>query len=192
MEKRENWKSAVLKAQWAFQHRNKFCYIYGAKGQKITSREIFERLWNAEPEYFKKYTPEEKEEIFRNSYGKFAYDCSGFVSYFCYPTLKTYSTGLYNQRAKEHEDWMKSTAGSMLYTTFKGTGRHIGIDGGNGYFFDMGVESTNKNVQAGIDSVRCRPFSIFPNYWEHCFEHKDVDYSFTTNYSIENITTAIL
>lgn len=172
------WAVGCWKALQAFKRRDEFCYIYGAKGVLIKDRATFERLWAAEPKYFSKYTAEQKEEIFNNSVGKTAYDCSGFVGWYVYDWLKTYSTNMWNKRSVE-TGFSDGLAGQLLYTTFNGTGRHIGIDVGNGWCMDMGVESTNANVEAGLDSIRMRRLSEV-DYWEHSFQIIGVDYTGST------------
>jgi hypothetical protein len=172
------WCVGCWKAFNAYAKRENLCYIYGAKGVKLDSRKKFDALWNAEPAYFCKYSDEEKEQIWNNSKGKTAYDCSGFIAWFVYPWFKTYSTALWNKRSVE-TSMKDGLAGQLLYTTFGGHGRHIGIDIGNGWCADMGVESTDANVAAGIDSVRIRRLSDV-DYWEHSFQIIGVDYTGST------------
>lgn len=176
------WAVGCWRAFNAYAMREHFCYLYGAKGVRLDSRNRFDALWAAEPSYFAKYTPEEKEEIWKNSQGKIAYDCSGFVAWYCYPFLKMYSSALWNKRSVE-TSFSAGLAGQLLYTTFGGHGRHIGIDVGNGWCMDMGVESTNANVAAGLDSIRMRRLADV-DYWEHSFQVIGVDYTGSTSKEI--------
>lgn len=174
----ENWKSGVLKAQWAYDRRDKFAYLYGCKGERIVSRRQFDRYVKAEPGYFRKYSAKELDDIYKYCHGKYCFDCSGFVAWLCYPTLKKYSTALYNDKTLEFKDYTKSVSGALLYTTHNGLGRHIGIDGGNGYYFHMANE---------METIRKEKFSDNPYYWEHFFEVSGVDYTNCTEQTIENI-----
>lgn len=42
----------IAKARELYKNRDKYAYLYGAKGQKCTP-EVFEALWSAEPNYLK-------------------------------------------------------------------------------------------------------------------------------------------
>lgn len=179
------YSNAVMRAFEFYHRRNNLVYLYGAKGQ-VATPEFIEALFAAYPAHYAKYSPAEKTEIIKNSVGKVAFDCSGFVCA-CFNWIKpAYSIELYNQATTEYPTFKESRAGCMLFTTFNGTGRHIGLDCGSGMFAHMGNESTNKNVACGIDSVRLEWFENFPNYWEHYFEHKSVDYTGTSAGVIEN------
>lgn len=185
MSVKTHYSNAVMRAYEFYHRRDKLVYLYGCKGQTVTP-ELIEALWSAYPEHYKKYTPLEKSEIIKNSVGKIGFDCSGFVCA-CFNWLPlTYSSALYSQAKKEYPDYQSSRTGCMLYTTFGGTGRHIGLDAGSGMFIHMGNESTNVNMKKGIDSVRLDWFTDFPGYWEHYFEHEGVDYSGTSAEVIEN------
>ena len=179
MSAKTHYSNAIMRAFEFYHRRNNFVYLYGAKGQ-IATPALIEELFRLEPKHYAKYSAREKSEIICNSVGKIAFDCSGFVCA-CFDWIKpTYSEALYIQRTVEYPSYKESRAGCMLYTTFNNTGRHIGIDCGSGMFAHMGNESTFKNRALGIDSVRLEWFENFPNYWEHYFEHKSVDYSGTT------------
>lgn len=185
MSVKTHYSNAVMRAFEFYHRRNNFCYLYGCKGQIVTPA-LCQEMFKAYPEHFAKYSEKEKQEIIQNSKGKIALDCSGFVCA-CFNWLpQTYSTALYGQAKKEYPNYTESRAGCMLYTTFGGTGRHIGLDCGSGLFAHMGNESTNANIAKGIDSVRLEWFTNFPNYWEHYFEHEKVDYTGTTAEVIDN------
>ena len=68
----------VNAAATLYTNRNKYCYFYGAKNVVLTD-ERMEALWNAEPNYFKRYSAAQKQAIFDYSRGKIGLDCSGFV-----------------------------------------------------------------------------------------------------------------
>lgn len=175
MSKKMNWSRACFRALQMYHNRDSYCYLYGAKGWRVTDNLVHE-LMATYPDYYCKYTEAEIVEIKNNSRGKIAYDCSGFVSH-CFDKLNiNYSAGFYSERELEFTQ-EEAPIGSMLYTTHNGTGRHIGIDCG-GCALHMGAESTNANIMKGIDSVRYDWYSTLPvGYWEHYFTHKDVDYS---------------
>ena len=79
-------------------NRDAYAYFYGAKGQVLTDQ-VMTNLWNAEPAYFRRYTAEQKNQIFNNSRGKIGYDCSGFA---CKVTGETgYSASIYAKRTVE-------------------------------------------------------------------------------------------
>lgn len=185
MSAKTHYTNAIARAFNFYHRRNNFCYLYGAKGQ-VATYDLIQSLFAAEPKHYAKYTMYEREEIIKNSIGKIAFDCSGFVNA-CFNWLpQNYSSGYYANKTTEYPDYRSSRTGCMLYTTFGGTGRHIGIDVGSGMFMHMGNESTNKNIALGIDSVRLEWFTGYPNYWEHFFEEKGVDYTGTTNEVIDN------
>lgn len=185
MSAKTHYNNAISRAFQFYHRRNNLVYLYGAKGFTATPEKI-EELFRKYPEHYNKYSPTEKNEIIKNSVGKVAFDCSGFVCA-CFNWLpQTYSTALYEQASKEYPNYTESRAGCMLYTTHHSRGRHIGIDCGSGLFAHMGNESTNENIKKGIDSVRLEWFENFPNYWEHYFEHSKVDYSGTSAGVIEN------
>ena len=145
-----------------------FCYIYGAKGTRINSRVDVEYFFKAEPAYFARYSAEEKEQIIRNSIGKIAYDCSGFVGWLCTGDHQ-YSAG---QITNAHnikttaEGFAANPAGSILFTTYGGRGRHIGIDVDHGFCCDMAYESTDANIAAGKAGVRFYPIIGGQTAWE--------------------------
>ena len=145
-------------------NRDAYAYFYGAKGQVLTDQ-VMTNLWNAEPAYFRRYTAEQKKQIFNNSRGKIGSDCSGFA---CKVTGETgYSASIYAKRTVE-TSLAEGVAGQFLYTTWGGAGRHIGIDAGMGFCLDMGYESTDENVRLHRDSVHL--YKIGDVAWEHSFQ----------------------
>jgi len=67
------------------------------------------------------------------------------------------------------------TVFELLFTTFGGSGRHIGIDAGLGFALDMGNESTDYMVSVHRDSVRLT--NIGQTAWEHSFQTAAVNYN---------------
>lgn len=144
-----------------FHNSYKYCYFYGAKGQKMTE-ETMNALIAAEPTYFGKYTTQEIASIKNYSRGKIGMDCSGFVSMVL--NQSNYSTGYFNA-SDVHTSPKNGKEGSGLYTTFSGTGRHIGIDIGYGYFLHCAKE---------LESIKLGKISEYS--WEESFEFENVDY----------------
>lgn len=173
------WDEAVKKALKAYAHRDQYVYLYGTKGVKLT-RAIIEQYFAMEPGHFAKYTPEQKEQIIRNSVGKIGYDCSGFVGWLCTGDQR-YSLGQLENSHDKTRDLAAGPAGSILVTTFGGTGRHIGLDIGYGFCCDMGYESTDENIALGRASVRF--FNIHEGIcpWEWSAQSNVIDYTGATN-----------
>lgn len=158
---KRRWDEAIkiaLKAYTYNVYHNNLVYLYGAKGVRLTSRARVEDFFNAEPAYFSRYTNDELEQIIRNSVGpdKIAYDCSGFVGWLCIGDMQ-YSTGQIHNCSFITRDISAGVAGSILYTTYNGTGRHIALDCGFGMVADMACESTDYNIanhRAGVRYYR--------------------------------------
>ena len=172
----ERFTRAIQRGLDAYRHRDAYAYFYGAKGQLLTDG-VMTQLWNAEPAYFAKYTPAQKEQIFRNSRGKLGYDCSGFTGWVCTGD-RQYSTGQIGN-CKVVTTPAMGVAGSLLYTTFGGKGRHIGLDIGYGWCLDMGYESTDAIVASGNDSVRLT--RIGETAWEKSGQTRVLDYTGASN-----------
>ena len=120
-----------------------------------------------EPDYFKKYTPEQLEEFKEKSLYKTGIDCSGFIN--LVTGQYNYSTG-YITEAVNVTTPDKGTWGNILYTTFGGTGRHIGLDIGAGRFLHIG--SMGKTIELGL-------IKEFP--WEKSGQLRNVDYTLTSD-----------
>lgn len=178
----KSWYQVVKDALQMYKDRDKYAYFYGAKGQKLT-KSVMDALWNAEPDYFKKYNAAEKEQIYRNSLNKIGLDCSGFVTRVTGET--GYSIGIYNKRTKE-TSLNEGVAGQFLFTTFHGAGRHIGLDVGWGFTMDMGNESTDYQVQMHRDSVRL--LNMGDIQWEHSFQTAAVNYDYSYAFDPNNVT----
>ena len=170
------WDEACKNALRMYPQREKYVYLYGAKGTKLNTRADIEYFFRAEPKYFARYSAEEKEQIIRNSLGKTAYDCSGFVGWACTGD-KQYSTGQYGNNKFKTQNLASGIAGSCLYTTYGGAGRHIGIDIGYGYCCDMAYESTDANIAVGRAGVRLYKIMDGICPWEWSFQSKVIDYT---------------
>ena len=156
--------------------QGKVCYLYGAKGVWLTSESQIRQYFAQEPTYFRKYSDEEKNQIARNSIGKFAMDCSGFTG-LCTGD-KQWSIGQINNCYKYNSLASGPTA-SLLFTTFSGVGRHIGLDvGGTGHgqglCMHIGWESTDANVKAGLSGIVFEPIANRP--WERSGQSNAVNY----------------
>lgn len=177
---KRTWDEAVKTALRAYTQSvyfNNFVYLYGAKGVRLDSRARIEEFFRMEPEYFnRKYSAEEKEQIIRNSLGRIAYDCSGFVGWLCTGDMQ-YSTGQINNADHVTSDLASGPAGSILYTTYHGAGRHIGLDIGYGYCCDMACESTDANIKAHKAGVRLYKISDGICQWEKTGQSRVLDYT---------------
>lgn len=183
---KRTWDAAVKTALRAYTqsvYASNFVYLYGAKGVRLTSRDVIEQYFAMEPAYFARYNAEEREQIIRNSVGpnKIAYDCSGFVGWLCTGDMQ-YSTGQIRNCSYVTGDLAKGVAGSILYTTYGGAGRHIGLDVGFGYCCDMAYESTDKFItqhKAGIRFYKIKD-GITP--WEISGKSNVIDYTGAYDY----------
>ena len=128
--------NVIQNAMKMFYERHKYAYFYGAKGQRLTD-ETMDALISAEKKYFSRYSTAELAQIKNYSRGKIGYDCSGFLS--AITGQSNYSTGFYAESLNKTNPTL-GTEGNLLYTTFGGTGRHIGLDIGYGYFLHMRKE----------------------------------------------------
>lgn len=168
--------TAIKNGLNAYRHRDEYAYFYGAKGQRLDDATM-QALWNAEPGYFAKYSAEQKAQIFRNSRGKIGIDCSAFTGWICTGD-RQYSTGQINN-CKLITTPALGVAGSLLYTTFGGRGRHIGLDIGYGYCLDAGYESTDAIVKSNNHSIRLT--RIVETAWEKSGQSKLLDYTGASN-----------
>lgn len=148
-----------------------YVYLYGAKNVRLTSEAQIRGYFNREKVYFSRYTEEELNQIIRNSISHMADDCSGFVGE-CTGD-KQYSIGQINNCSKYNTLQAGPTA-SILFTTWGGTGRHIGLDVGGGLAMHMGYESTDKNIREGKAGIIFEPISA--RAWERSGESNCVDY----------------
>lgn len=137
----------IARARQLFSEKSDIAYLYGAKGQRCTDA-VFEQLWAAEPSYFKKYNAQQKAEIKRFCVGKRVMDCSGFINV-CVGQFN-YSTG-YWVKATDKTTPAKGLDGNILYTTFGGKGRHIGLDIGHGFFIHCPSEGKTLEISVIAD-----------------------------------------
>lgn len=170
------WDTAIKNGLRAYTQRQNYVYLYGAKGTRLNTRADIEYFFKAEPAYFARYSAEEKEQIIRNSIGKIGYDCSGFTGWLCTGD-KQYSTGQYGNTSFKTQDLAAGVAGSLLYTTYGGVGRHIGLDIGYGYCIDMAYESTDANLANGRAGIRFYKITDGITAWEWSCRSNVLDYT---------------
>lgn len=178
------WSEVVNLAIKAYRSKE-YVYLYGAKNVRLTSEAQIREYFKREPAYFAKYSEEEKNQIIRNSLGKIAADCSGFVGWVCTGD-KQYSIGQINNCSK-YNTLQAGPTGSILFTTWGGTGRHIGLDVGNGLCMHIGWESTDKAIAEGRAGILFEP--ITARAWEKSGESRVVNYK--GSYSPYNPTTLL-
>lgn len=157
----------MSKAVEIYRARDTYAYFYGAKGQILTD-ERMKALWNAlYDEHFHKYNEREKREIFEFSRGRTGIDCSGLIN-LCTGQVN-WSTGYY-EASLNKTDPISGTWGNLLYTTHGGTGRHVGLDMGEGRFLHAPKEM--HTVELGI--IRLYD-------WEASGQIAGIDYTLTGN-----------
>lgn len=156
----------IANAVRAWENRAKYIYFYGAKSFTLDPVTM-QNLILAEPDYFSRFTPEELESLKEKSLYKIGLDCSGFINLVC--NQFNYSTGYINDSLNQTSP-EKGTWGNILYTTFGGTGRHIGLDIGAGRFLHIGT--MGKTIEMGL-------INEFP--WERSGQIRNVDYTLTSD-----------
>lgn len=166
------WQEVIAKAIAAYKS-GKYVYLYGAKNVLLKTEAQIREYFNREPAYFARYTETEKKQIIKNSLGKYAIDCSGFTGWVCTGD-KQYSIGQINNCSK-YNTLQAGPTGSLLFTTWGNTGRHIGLDVGNGYAMHIGWESTNAAIKEGRAGILFEP--IRARAWEKSGQSKVVDYT---------------
>ena len=154
----------ISRAVDLYANRDKFAYFYGAKGQVLTPA-LIKSLMLSETEHFSQYSKKELEDIYYYSVGKIGIDCSGYINLLT--GQNNWSTG-YWEEALCKTDPISGTWGNILYTTFGGTGRHIGIDIGEGRFLHAPREMHT------IEIGRIRDYA-----WEGSGQIKGVSYFLT-------------
>ena len=173
---KRKWNDVVDRAIAAYRSHD-YVYLYGAKNARLTSEAQIRDYFKREPAYFSRYTEAEKAQIIRNSLGHMAADCSGFTGWVCTGDQQ-YSIGQINNCSKYNTLAGGPTA-SILFTSWGGTGRHIGLDvGGNGtqgLCMHMGWESTDRNIAEGKAGIIFEP--IVNRAWEKSGESNAVDYT---------------
>lgn len=170
---------AVRSALYKLQHRDDYVYLYGCKGKVLKDEATIRAYMDAEKNYFSRYSEKEKNEIVKNSLGKVGYDCSGLVGS-CTGDLQ-WSTGQITNCSKTSADFSTMPAGSIIYTTYGGRGRHIGIDIGYGYIIHTAYESTDANIKAGKAGILLTKISDMQQLTGHPWEiegmTKKLDYT---------------
>lgn len=156
----------VIRDAWAiYLHRDDYCYFYGAKGQVLTDR-LMDALISAEPKYWSKYTQADIVKIKNFSRGKIGLDCSGFITRITGNATSSYYQ--YKGCTNKSTDIKHGVAGSIVYSTFYGTGSHIGIDVGFGYYLHFPKE---------LHSCELGRFNENTTVWEHTGRMTDyIDY----------------
>lgn len=152
----------IQKALNLYVSRDNYAYFYGAKGKNLTDDYMY-ALEMSEAIYFSQYDANKLHEIENYSRGKIGIDCSGFINLLTGDV--NYSSG-YWQTGTDKTTPREGTEGNMLYTTFGGTGRHIGLDIGYGYF--MHCPKEGRTLEIG---------RISDYKWEGSAHFRGVDYT---------------
>ena len=170
---KRKWNEAVNNGIDAFLTGD-YVYLYGAKNVRLTTESQIREYFRREPEYFNShYNAEELSQIVRNSLGHMADDCSGYTGWVCTGD-KQYSIGQINNCSK-YNSLANGPTGSILFTTWGGRGRHIGMDVGSGKAMHMGYESTDENIRLGRAGIIFEP--ITARAWEKSGESNVIDYT---------------
>lgn len=126
-------KEVSARALEMYNEREKYAYLYGAKGQKGTDAFV-RSMFAAYPSYFARYSAAQKEEIVNYCRGKILYDCSGFVCE-CAGIPDAYSGKLLEDGSRKTKNMKEGKEGWLCYK--KG---HVGIDRGDGTFLHIPTE----------------------------------------------------
>lgn len=169
---KRKWDDVVNRAISAYRSHG-YVYLYGAKNVRLTSEAQIRDYFKREPAYFARYSEAEKAQIIRNSLGHMAADCSGFTGWVCTGDQQ-YSIGQINNCSK-YNSLQAGPTGSIIFTTWAGQGRHIGLDVGNGLCMHIGWESTDKAIAEGRAGILFEP--ITARAWEKSGESNCVDYN---------------
>lgn len=142
--------------------KDRYAYFYGAKGQLLTD-EVMDTLIRLESNYFSKYSRSQLIEIRNFSRNKIGLDCSGYITEIS--GIVGYSIGMYENCPIKTTPRM-GVEGSLLFTTFGGKGRHVGLDIGYGFFLHFPKE---------LHSCEIGKISNYP--WEHSGQLSGIDYT---------------
>lgn len=184
-----SWRTVVANAIKAFKS-GEYVYFYGARNIVLTTENMNYLMFVDEEtrKHFAKYSNAELEQIQRNSLGKRGLDCSAYTGGDKTGTGDDqWSKGQFNNCSKYTTPAQGRTA-SLLFTTWGGTGRHIGLDIGNGYCLHIGWESTDAAIREGRAGIMLQ--RIEDVAWEQSGESKAVDY--TDAYSPYEPTTKLV
>lgn len=164
------WKDVIATAIEMYKS-NKYRYFYGAKGQVLTDY-VMNELIRQEPGHFAKYSAKEIEQIKNNARGYIGTDCSYVTGHATGD--EQWSKGQISNCSKYNTLQAGPTA-SLLFTTWGGTGRHIGLDIGNGYCLQAGYEPTDAIMKQGKGGIWLSPIS--ETAWEQSGMSKAVNYT---------------
>ncbi len=153
-------KEVSAKALEMYNNREKYAYLYGAKGQ-IGTDDFVRSMFAAYPDYYSKYSDEMKEEIVKYCRGKILYDCSGFVCH-CAGISDVYSGKLLEDGQKKTKNMKDGKEGWLCYK--KG---HVGIDRGDGTFL---------HIYGEMHTIEPKRFSDYD--WTDQCQISGVDYSY--------------
>ena len=168
---KKRWNTVVDDAIAAYKS-GKYAYFYGAKNVELTEDRM-NQLIAAEPSYFSKYSKSELEQIKRNSIGRIGVDCSAFTGWVCTGDEQWSQGQIVN--CFQYNTLAGGPTASILFTTWGGHGRHIGLDIGNGYCLQAGWEATDAKVREGRAGIYLSPISA--TAWEKSGQSNVVDYT---------------
>lgn len=131
----KSWDQVIKEALFMHVHKDEYAYFYGAKGQKLTDA-VMNALWDAEPEYFKRYDEKQKKAIFKYSRNKTGYDCSGFIGKIT--GCNTYSGAIWSRCSKKTANLYAGPAASILWKP-----GHVALDIGYGFGVEMAAEGSS-------------------------------------------------
>lgn len=154
------WFDAVKVALDIMNHRDKYAYFFGAKGEILTD-EVMERLWRQYPEHFSRYTAAEKKKIFDYSRGKIGLDCSGFAG-LCVDDM-VYSGALIDHCPVKARTIADGVAGSVVWKQ-----GHVGLDIGYGFYLHFPGEMRTCELGRFIENT-------VP--WTRSGQHRNIDYT---------------
>ena len=144
-----------------YMKKEKYSYLYGgAKGERGTE-EFIRSMFQSYPQYFSKYSNDQKENIVKYCLGKILYDCSGFVCH-CAGITHVYSGKLYQNGSNKTTHILDGKAGWLCYKT-----GHVGIDRGDGTFL---------HIPSEMHTIEPKRFSDYD--WTDQCRIAGVDYSY--------------
>lgn len=167
---KRKWSEAVDRGIAAYRS-GAYCYFYGAKNVVLTESTM-NALIAAEPAYFARYTAEEIRQIKKNSIGLVGVDCSAFTG-LCTGDQQWSKGQIAN--CSKYNTIQAGPTGSVLFTTWGGRGRHVGLDAGNGMALQAGWESTDRAIREGRAGILFTRIS--DTAWEQSGESNAVDYT---------------
>ena len=172
------WDEAIKRGLHAKVFDN-MVYFYGAKGCILTE-DTMNYLIQAEPGYWRGYTEKEIAQIKHNSLGKIGGDCSYFTGWVAGED-HCYSIGQFVHCTEKTRDLAAGKAGSLLFTTYGGEGRHVGRDIGYGYFLHMAWPSTDQNIEEGKAGIVLDKIIGGKISWEWSVLSDSIDYTGADN-----------